>query len=93
MNYPSSESHVKKPIGLAVASMVLGIVSIVLSLCIPFITVTTAIVGLALAGASIKRNLGGRGMAITGLVLSIIVLVISFIVIAIGTLISTLLPW
>lgn len=76
-SYPPSHapSH-EKTVGFAVASMVLGIVSIVL-LCVWPIPIITAIVGLVLGAVSLKKNLGGRGMAIAGVVMSVIVIAIA----------------
>lgn len=83
-NHSSGEPGVpeKKPIGFAVTSMVLGIVSVVFSLCLPFVSIITAIVGLVLGSLSLKRNLGGKNMAIAGIVLSIVFLALSVIFIA-----------
>lgn len=62
------------PKGKAIASMVLGIVAVVLGCCIltRWIGIICAIIGLALGGVAIKKNEDGRGMAIAGLVCSII---------------------
>jgi len=68
--------------GLAVAGMVLGIVSLVL-ICIWFVSLPCAIVGLCLSvvgkNKALETNSGG-GMAITGLVLSCITLALLVIV-------------
>ncbi len=70
----------KKPIGLAVASMVLGICSLIFY-CIWFIALPTAIIGVILSILSLKNpQNGGRGMAIAGLVTSIIALVLAVII-------------
>lgn len=66
--------------GMSIASMVLGIVSVV---CCGF---PVAIVGLILGGISLSKKYDGRGMAIAGVVLSIISLVWSIIAISTGTL-------
>lgn len=71
----------KKPISLAVASMVLGICSLVFY-CVWFIAIPAAIVGVILSILSLKNSKnGGRGMAIAGLVTSIISIVLAVIVI------------
>jgi hypothetical protein len=57
--------------GLAIASMVLGIVGVVL-FCIWYISLPSAI--LALIFGSISRQSKNRGMAITGIVLGIVCL-------------------
>ncbi len=67
--------------GQAIASMVLGIVSLVIF----YLGLVTAIVGLCLGVVSIKKckprgSLKGRGMAIAGIVCSIIALALWIIV-------------
>lgn len=65
--------------GMAIASMVLGIVGIVF-FWVPWLCIPCAIVGLILGAVSKRRiaeangQLGGGGMAVTGIVLSIIAL-------------------
>ena len=64
--------------GMAIASMVLGIVSLV----IPFFGTVTAIVGLILGALSMKKlkeSGASTGMAVAGIVCSIIALAISVI--------------
>lgn len=68
--------------GLGVASMVLGIVSIVL-MCWPYISIPASIVGLIL-GAMGKNKTAGRGMAIAGLVCSLVTLIIDIVILATG---------
>lgn len=68
--------------GLGIASMVLGIVSVVL-MCWPYISIPTAIVGLILGALGSKKT-AGRGMAIAGLVCSLITLAIDIIILATG---------
>ncbi|GAB3645062.1 DUF4190 domain-containing protein [Glycomyces tarimensis] len=64
------------PKGLAIASMVLGIVGAAL-FCIPFVNFVCAILAAIMGGIGLKKanagQAGGKGMAITGLVLGIIV--------------------
>lgn len=52
--------------GLAVASMVLGIISLLLSCCIPSISLITLIIGLILGIIALVQGKGGRGMAVAG---------------------------
>ena len=64
--------------GMAIASMVLGIVSLVF----PFLGIATAVVGLilgALAMKTLKASGAPTGMAVAGIVCSIIALAISII--------------
>ena len=69
--------------GLSIASMVLGIVSVV-TLCVSYVSVVCAV--LAIIFGIIGRKKGAKGMAITGLVLGIITLSIDIfmIVFAVG---------
>lgn len=64
--------------GLSIASMVLGIVSVVM-LCVYYISIPSAI--LAIIFAIIGRKKGGKGMATAGLVLGIIALVIDIVIV------------
>lgn len=70
--------------GLAIASMVLGIVALVFSCCFYYISIPCAIVGLILAGVSLHGQKGGRGMAIAGLVCSIVSIVPAILAISSG---------
>ncbi|NMB30561.1 MAG: DUF4190 domain-containing protein [Clostridiales bacterium] len=69
--------------GMAIASLVLGIVSIV-TCCWWQVSVVVAIVGLVLGILHNKKQTTGRGMAIAGIVLSIVGLAISIIIIVLG---------
>lgn len=61
--------------GLAIASMVLGIISVVCC-CAWYIAIPVAIIGLVLGCISLKKIsegvADGKGMAMTGLVLSVV---------------------
>ena len=77
--------------GLAIASMVLGITSIVPGWCIPYLPFILGLIGVILGGVSLSKKQGGKGMAIAGLVTSIISLVIYLIIlIAIGASVSAI---
>ncbi len=69
----------KETKGLSIASMVLGIISIVL-FCVYYISLPCAI--LAVIFGMIGKNRGERGMAIAGLVLGIIALGLDVLAIA-----------
>lgn len=75
--------------GLSIASMVLGIVSLVL-FCIWWISIPAGIIGLILGGVSLATKKGGKGMAIAGLVCSLvgIALYVIFVVV-----LAAALPW
>lgn len=60
--------------GLAIASMVCGILSVILTCFIPYVSWVLAIVGIVLAAVSKKK--GKSGMATAGLVCSIVALAI-----------------
>ena len=64
--------------GLSIASMVLGIVSLVM-LCIWYVSIPCAI--LAIIFAIIGRKKGGKGMATAGLVLGIIALAFDILIV------------
>lgn len=64
--------------GLSIASMVLGIVSVVM-LCLYYISIPCAI--LAIIFAIVGRKKGGKGMATAGLVLGIIALAIDIVIV------------
>lgn len=72
-------------VGLAVASMVCGIVSLVFSCCVPWVTFILALVGVILGGISLSNKKGGKGMAIAGVVCSIVALVPAVIMVIAGT--------
>lgn len=66
--------------GMAIASMVLGIISLLTS-CTIIIPIPTAIIGIILGIISIKYKYDGRGMAIAGIILSSISLLVVLLVI------------
>ena len=65
--------------GLAIASMVLGIVSLILTCILPYVSWVLAIVGIVLAAIAKKK--AKSGMATAGLVCSIIALAVWVVVI------------
>lgn len=73
--YQQPMNHSNEGAGLAIASMVLGIVALVFSCCIYYISIPCAIVGLILGGVSLAKKQPGKGMAVAGLVCSIVSLV------------------
>jgi len=70
--------------GMAIASMVLGIVSLCFA-CVPYISLPCSIVGLILGLVSIKKKSGGKEMAVAGVVTSIITIAL-LLLILLGTL-------
>lgn len=64
----------KQSNGLAIASMVLGIVSLILTCILPYVSWVLAIVGIVLAAIAKKK--AKSGMATAGLVCSIIALAV-----------------
>lgn len=79
----------KGGVGLGVASMVLGILSILFSCCFYYIAFPCGLIGLILGAVAIKKGNNGKGMAVAGLVLSIISLALAVVTIAIGGAILT----
>lgn len=87
MDYKNMETSIEKKgtSGLAIASMVLGIVSLCIS-CIPIVAIICSILGLVFGCISLRGNKPGRGMAIAGIITSIvsIILMIIFLIIYIN---------
>lgn len=69
--------------GLAIASMVLGIVALVL-FCFVYVSIPCGIVAIILGGVSLATKKPGKGMAIAGLVCAILSVAIYVILYAIG---------
>jgi len=67
--------------GMGIASMVLGIVSFLIMCCVWYVAPIVSIVGLVLGIISLKKEDAGKGMAITGIILSSIALLVSAIII------------
>jgi peroxiredoxin len=74
LNHPAPEKEMP-PIGLAIASLVLGIISIVLSLFL--VGGILAIIGFILGGVHLKKRTMFRSMALWGVILSILGLMAS----------------
>lgn len=70
----------KKNNGLAIGSMVCGIVSMLIS-CIFYIALPVAVVGLILGIISLRNKKGGKGMAIAGIITSCITLLFCILII------------
>jgi hypothetical protein len=66
--------------GLAITSMVLGIVSVVLSLPLWFITFFAGIAAIITGIMARKRNPGAKGFWLTGLILGIVGLLVSLLI-------------
>lgn len=79
MGYNPPPVQPKKDQGMAIASMVLGICSLVLGCCLWFLALPCAIVGVCLGAVSLQKKKDGRGMAIAGLVTSCICIAFLFI--------------
>ena len=79
--------------GLAIAAMVIGIVSIVFSCCIGYISLVGGIVGLVLGIVSLKQNRDGHGMAIAGVIMCAISLVLGICSIIFAGVLSASLPY
>lgn len=70
--------------GFGIASMVLGIIALVTSCCFYYVSIPCAVIGVILAAVALGGHKDGKGMAIAGLVCSIISLIPSVIVIVGG---------
>ncbi|MDR0273092.1 MAG: DUF4190 domain-containing protein [Clostridiales bacterium] len=62
--------------GLAIASLVLGLIGLLVCWCFSCVQVIVAIIGLVLGGVSLMKGNRGKGMAIAGVVLSGIALLV-----------------
>lgn len=71
-------------VGFGVASLVLGILSILFSCCFYYVAFPCGLIGLILGAVAIKKNNAGKGLAIAGVVLSIISLALAVITIVMG---------
>ena len=80
-------------VGMAVASMVLGIVGFLISCCFYPVTIVMAVVGLILGAVAVKKGPAGKGMAVTGIVLSIISLAFAVLVIILAASAGTTSLW
>lgn len=69
--------------GLAIASMVLGIIALVF-FCFVYVSIPCGIIALILGGVSIATKKPGKGMAIAGLVCGILAIVIYVICLLVG---------
>lgn len=81
-NYEAANEPQKESNGMAIASLVLGIISLVLSC--SAINVITAIIAIILGAIHLKNHQTGKKMAIAGLVLGILSIIILVIVVAVG---------
>lgn len=70
--------------GLAIASMVLGIIALVLSCCVPYVPILLGLLAVILGGVSLAKKQGGKGMAIAGLICGIITLIPSILLLVTG---------
>ncbi len=78
------EQNKSGSVGFGVASMVLGIISILCSCCFYYISLPCAILGILFAAIAMKKGGSGKGMGIAGLVTSIIALLPSIIALVMG---------
>ena len=76
---PMGAAPVKKPAGLSIASMVCGIVALVIYCCIPAVSLILGLVAVVLGAIALKNQAGGKGMAIAGLVCGILAVIPSVI--------------
>ncbi|MEI3216597.1 MAG: DUF4190 domain-containing protein [Clostridium sp.] len=69
---------------MAIASMVLGIVALVVSCCFYYLSIPCAIIGAILGFISLASGKKGKGMAIAGVVCSIVSLIPAILMIIYG---------
>lgn len=70
-------------IGFGIASMVCGIVALVLC-CVGWISIPVGIVGLVLGCVAVAKKYAGHGMAVAGIVCSVIALVLYVLALLLG---------
>lgn len=79
--------------GLAIASMVLGIIGILFSCCLWFISIPCGILSLIFGIIALIKRMPGKGMAITGIVLSAITIGLSLLYGFYAATLFTDFPW
>lgn len=79
--------------GLAIASMVLGIVALVFSCCLYYIAIPCAVVGIILGVLNLTKHGANRNMAIAGIIMSAVAVVIAIVVIILAAAFMTSFPW
>lgn len=65
--------------GMAIASMIMGILGVLLGCCLWYFTIPLAIAGLVLGIVVIKKKKGGRNLAIVGIVLCSLSIIIGIV--------------
>ncbi|MBR6329442.1 MAG: DUF4190 domain-containing protein [Lachnospiraceae bacterium] len=78
--YPGVETKREGGTDQAVASMILGILSLIFACCVPVIPLVCAIISIVFAVVVIKEERPGKGMAIAGLVCSVCTLLLGSVV-------------
>ncbi len=92
-NYMNYYQQPHESAGFGIASMVLGILALCFSCCIYYISLPCAIIGFILGAVGLKRQ-AGRGMAIAGLVCSLVSFIPVIIIISTGaSIISSLMSY
>lgn len=86
--YQQPAMQPKQSAGLGIASMVLGICALLFSCCIPYLPFFLALAAVVMGGICLAKKMGGKGMAIAGLVCGIIALIPSVIVLVGGAIIN-----
>ena len=71
----------KKTPGMAIASLVLGIVSIVTGCCIYYLSIPCAILAIVFGVIVLRKNEGGRGMCIAGIICGAVGILLSILLI------------
>ena len=84
MDMNMNMQNAPKSSGLAIASLVLGIIGLVLSCCVPYVPLLLALLAVVLGGVSLAKKQGGKGMSIAGLICGIITLIPSILVVIYG---------
>lgn len=72
--------------GFAIASLVVGILGLIISCCFPYLSLPMAIVAIVAGIYTVTKGRGGKGMAYAGIILGAITLILSIIWMAVGAL-------
>ncbi len=82
--------------GMGIASMILGIVALLISCCVNkwWLTIIVAACSIVLGILAIQKNTGGKGMAIAGIVCSCVAALVGVIVVILGAaLLTSIFAW
>ncbi|MCS6553712.1 hypothetical protein K0028_01860 [Curtobacterium flaccumfaciens pv. flaccumfaciens] len=89
MSNPGNAPATNSGNGIAVGSLVLGIVGVVFAFLFSIVGLIAGIIGLVLGFIARRRAVGSRGMVLAGIVLSVIAIIVAIIFMIIGAVVAT----